>query len=120
MKLIKNKLLPLSFIVLGGLLQVAYAQEATTLADVANALIPEIHSVAPVLAALSYVAGIRSGIKSALKFKEYNETKGQQVKLTVPVVLFVASALFLALPTVINTGITTLGFDKGGQQTFKY
>jgi uncharacterized membrane protein (UPF0136 family) len=120
MKLIKKKIIPFSLIILGGLIQVAYAQEATTLADVANALIPEIHSVAPVLAALSYVAGIMSGIKGALKLKEYNESKGQQVKLTVPIVLIVASAMFLALPTLINTGISTLGFDKGGQQTFKY
>lgn len=95
--------------------------QAETVADIANGLIPQFgNGVAPLLESLSYIFGICLGIKGVLKLKEHNETKGQQVKIHTPIILLVAAAMFLSLPKLIDTGISTFGFDKGGQQTFKF
>jgi Ca2+/Na+ antiporter len=95
--------------------------QSTTLEDVANGLIPQLgNGVGPLLGALSYIFGIAMGVKGAIKLKEHNESKGQQVKLQTPIMFLLASAMFLALPAFINIGISTLGFDKGGEQTFKF
>lgn len=93
---------------------------ADTVADIADALIPQLGGgVAPLLEALSYIFGIALGIKGILKLKEHNETKGQ-IGLSAPIFLLIAAAMFLSLPRLINVGISTFGFDKGGQQTFKF
>lgn len=95
--------------------------QATTVGEIADALIPQFkQGVAPMLSALSYIFGLFLGVRSIFKLKEYNETKGQQVKLHVPIVLLIAAAMFFSLPKLINVGITTFGFDKGGQSTFKF
>ena len=99
------------------LLIFAMPSHAQTVADVANGLIPQVTSVAPVIYIVSYLCGVGFGIKAALKFKEVNESKGQ-VKLSAAIIFLIASALFLALPTLVNSGIEFMGFDTAGQ--FKY
>lgn len=92
---------------------------AQTIATVANGLIPQVSNIGPALAAFSYVCGIVLGIKGILKFKENNESKGQ-VKMGIPIVLCIASALFLSLPKFMNVGIETIGFDRAPQSQFKF
>ena len=93
---------------------------ATTVADVANGLVPQLgNGVAPMLEALSYIFGIVLGIKGVLKLKEVNETRGQ-TKIHTAIVFLIAAALFLSLPKLIDVGIGTFGFDQGGQSTFKF
>ena len=99
------------------LLALAVPSHAQTVADVANGLIPQVTSVAPVIYIVSYLCGVGFGIKAALKFKEVNESKGQ-VKLSAAIIFLIASALFLSLPTLVNSGIEFMGFDTAGQ--FKY
>ena len=96
----------------------AYAQ---TLESVVNSFLDNqyLNNIGALMEAVSYVAGIFFLIKCVLKLKEHNESKGQ-VKFFIPVLYFVAAACFLALPTFVNTGIETFGFDQGGQSTFKF
>ncbi len=90
-----------------------------TIADVANTVIKSIDGVPDLLAAVSYVSGIVCGIKGILKFKEHNESKGQ-VKITVPIILMAASAIFLSLPTIIKMGTQTLGVSGVTEHKTKY
>lgn len=99
------------------LLTLAIPSYAQTVADVADAMIPQISNITPVIGIISYLCGIGFGIKAALKLKEVNESKGQ-VKLSAAIILVVAAALFLALPTFVNTGIEFMGFNTADQ--FKY
>ena len=88
-----------------------------TVATIADGLIPQIKNVIPVVYILSYIAGLVFGIKGALKLKESNESKGQ-VKLSSAIIYFIAAAMFLGLPTLVNTGVEFIGFDT--QSQFKY
>ncbi len=80
-----------------------------TVASIANSVAGNLPGLEDVMVSMSYIFGIVLGIKGILKLKEHNESKGQ-VKLGVPIVLIVAAALFLALPSTIETGKKTLGF----------
>jgi hypothetical protein len=105
------------YLLLLPLLMLAIPSYAQTVADVADGMIPQIKNIAPVIEIVSYLCGIVCGIKAALKFKESNESRGQ-VKISAAIIFAVAAALFLALPTFVNTGIEFMGFDTAGQ--FKY
>lgn len=104
----KNKLI---VIILGFFPLFAVAATGQTVASVANSVTGHLPSVSTLMVSLSYIFGIIFGFKSLLKFKEHNETKGQ-VKLVIPIVMFVASGLFLALPSVIKIGKETVGFTS--------
>ena len=98
-----------------------FAATASTIADIANGLIPQLSGVGGLLEGMCYLFGIGLGIKGILKLKEYNETKGQQIGISSPLWILFAAALFLALPRTITIGINTFGFDQAGQATnFKY
>jgi len=58
-------------------------------------------SATDILSLISYVGGIGFGVKSALKFKEHNESKGQ-VPISQPITLAVVAAALLALPTMLT------------------
>ena len=105
------------YLLLATLLAILMPSHAQTVKDVAEGLIPQIKNVAPVMYIISYLAGVTFGIKGALKLKEASESRGQ-VKITGAIIYVIAAALFLALPTFINTGVEFMGFDTGGQ--FKY
>jgi Ca2+/Na+ antiporter len=98
---------------------VASAQD-TTVATIADSVVDQITQFPDVFGAASYVLGIVIGIKALFKFKEHNETKGQQVKLSVPLVMIAASALFLGLPTVLKMGVDTFGYNQIQGAQFKY
>jgi len=84
---------------------------ASTVEAIAYNILSQIKSIPDLLVALAYVSGIALGIKGILKFKENNETKGQ-VKLTIPIILMVSSALLLALPTLLNVGTESAGYKS--------
>ncbi len=95
------------------------ASTDATVETIANTIIREIDGMPDFLSAFSYVAGVALGIKALLKFKEHNESKGQ-VKMSIPIILIVASALFLGLPTVLRIGIDTAGYQEVQGAKFKY
>lgn len=97
---------------------VASATDATV-ATIADNVVNQIDQVPDVFAAASYLLGIVLGIKAMLKFKENNESKGQ-VKLGIPIVMILASGLFLGLPTVLKMGIDTFGYQQVQGAKFKY
>ena len=105
------------YLLLLPLIMLTMPSHAQTVADVADGLIPQVKNIAPVIEIISYLCGVSFGIKAALKFKESNESRGQ-VKITAAIIFAIAAALFLALPTFVNTGIEFMGFDTAGQ--FKY
>lgn len=82
-----------------------------TIGDIAFCLQDGLNHVPDVMAMIAYVCGIGLGIKSILKFKEANDSKGQ-TKLTVPILLAVASSLLLALPAFLGLGAESLGLNK--------
>lgn len=85
----------------------------TKLADVANNVFNSLSGqsggpgIIPLMEGIAYVVGIGFIIKAAFKLKEHNESKGQ-VKLTVPIVLFVAGAIFVTLPTAVSVVYKTI------------
>lgn len=97
---------------------ISYAQSCQTLDCVANALIPQVEGVFGALMILSYIFGLVFGIKGVLKLKDWNESKGQQTKLSVPIIMLVAAACFITLPSFINLGVETLSLDKAGAKKF--
>lgn len=97
---------------------VASATDATV-ATIADHVVTELDSFPDAFAAISYVLGAVLGIKALLKFKENNESKGQ-VKLGIPIVMIIASALFLGLPTILKMGVDTLGYNQVQGSQFKY
>lgn len=105
------------YLLLISMLLVAMPGHTQTVADIADGLIPQLKNVIPIVYIISYLAGIVFGIKGALKLKESNESKGQ-VKLSSAIIYFIAAALFLGLPTFVNTGIEFVGLDTANQ--FKY
>lgn len=93
----------------------SYAQGTCATVDcIALGLIPQTGAVMNMLGGMSYIFGIVFGIKGAMKLKDYNESKGQQVKLAVPIVMLIAAACFLALPSYMNMGIEALSLDTAG------
>ena len=93
----------------------SYAQGTCATVDcIALALIPQTGAVINTVGGLSYIFGIVFGIKGAMKLKDYNESKGQQVKLAVPIVMIIAAACFLTLPSYMNMGIEALSLDTAG------
>lgn len=117
----KNKIV--SLIVLWMLnINIAYAaQTSATISTIVDGLIPQLTGGVHILIfSISYLIGLFLGYKGVIQLKEIGDRGGQKKPITVPLILLVCSALLLSLPTLINTGITTLGFDTGGQQTFKY
>lgn len=110
-----KKIIILTFLCIMGI-QIADAQ---TIADVGNAILAQIHSVPNLAYGFSYLCGIGLGIKAGLKFKEHHDSQGQ-IKLHVPILYAIGSALLLTIPTVMNTGISSFGFDQAAQKPFKY
>lgn len=94
-----------------------FAQE--TVASLAENVIKEIDGLPDALGAASYVFGIVLGVKAILKFKEHNESKGQ-VKIGIPIVMIIASALFLGLPTVLRVGVDAIGYKSSTNFEYRY
>ena len=105
--------------VLGLAMMMPMVAEAQTVATVANTILGQIKSIPQTIGAISYVCGVFFGVMSAIKLKEHNESKGQ-VKLTAPIIYIIVSVLLLALPTFMNVGMETFGYDKASEATTKY
>lgn len=118
-----NKKSPIKY-VLGAVIIALYSAHAmaatdATVESIARSLIPQLKSVGGLMMIFSYVAGFGMGVMGILKLKEQSESKGQ-IKLMAPVILLVCAALLVVLPTVIDMGIVTIGFNTSGQKTFSH
>ncbi len=92
---------------------VAFAATGQTVASIANSMLGQLPGLESLMVSMSYIFGIILGIKGILKLKEHNESKGQ-VKLAVPIVMIIAAALFLALPSTLETGREAVGLNGKG------
>ncbi len=92
---------------------------SATLGTIADGIVNTVPGILQVMEAGAYIAGIVLGIKGIFKLKEANESKGQ-VKLSVPIIMIIASVILLALPTAINVGIQGFGLNQASQQPFMY
>lgn len=118
-KVFQNKFTKaLSIMGLGAILMLVGidAAQAQDLAGVTSRLKTQIPGIADILSIVAYIAGIGFGIRGALKLKEYNESKGQQVPLSQPIVAFVVAGILLALPTMLSNSTSTI-FGSGSQKT---
>lgn len=99
------------------LVSITMGANAQTIADVANSVKGNIQGIPKVISSICYIAGAVLGVQSALKLKEFNESKGQ-TKLFIPIAFFLGSALLLSLPSVMDVGMGTFGYTK--TKTSKY
>ena len=105
-----------------GLFVLSPEANAQTVADVGEKLIEMVKESYKLFYAISYIIGLVLSIMGILKLKESNESRGQ-TKLAVPIFMLIGGALFIGLPSFVNMGIETFGFDKAGGnggQVFKY
>ncbi len=89
---------------------------AANVGQLASGFKSQLPDLAETLAGISYLAGIGFGIKAAMKFKEYNDSKGQQVPLSQPVFHLLVAAMLVALPSVLTTASETV-FGTGKNTT---
>lgn len=97
------------------------AGDSAGLGNLTSNLRSSANSITDMLSLVSYVVGVGFGIKSALKFKEHNESKGQ-TPISQPIVLLVVAAFLLSLPTlllmakdsVLGTGSSSVSITDGG------
>lgn len=77
----------------------AFAAEAK---DVAGRAKGQIEAFVELLGAAAYILGVGFGIRTAMKLKEYNDSKGQ-VPLSAPMWNGIVAALLIALPSLMST-----------------
>lgn len=85
---------------------VSFAGQCATVDCMINGVLPHMSSVMDLFSTLSYIIGAVFVYKSIIKFKENNESKGQ-VKITIPILYFIAGGLLVSLPYVITKGRET-------------
>lgn len=107
------------FLLISSPLAFAMDTNGATVATLANAVIGSLQKIPDIFAILSYVAGLILGFQGIMKLKEHNESKGQ-VKLSVPITLLIASALFLGLPVVLDMGIVSVGYNQTAQKEWQF
>lgn len=106
----RNSKILAGLIATAGLAMFSEPSQAQTLGDIANAIVQgTLGGVNNLITGGAYLMGVAFGVKAALKLKEHNESEGR-TKLSTPLTLGVVSALLLALPTFLKSGVeTTLG-----------
>lgn len=82
--------------------------QARTLDKVVACVFPQISNLQIMIMAVAYLGGIVLAFKGVMKLKEHHDKKGQ-MSIGIPIVMVVAGALLLALPTAMNFGMITLG-----------
>lgn len=101
----------------------AYAAPSTdaTISTIVDGLIPQLGTgVHPVIFMVAYIIGLFLAYKGVVMLKEIGDRSGQKKPITVPLILIISAVCLISLATLVNTGITTFGFDQGKQETFKY
>ena len=106
----RNSKILAGLIAAAGLAMFSEPSQAQTLGDIANNIVQgTLGVVNNLITGGAYLLGVAFGVKAALKLKEHNESEGR-TKLSTPLTLGVVSALLLALPTFLKSGVeTTLG-----------
>ncbi len=106
----RNSKILAGLIAAAGLAMFSEPSQAQTLGDIANNIVQgTLGGVNNLITGGAYLLGVAFGVKAALKLKEHNESEGR-TKLSTPLTLGVVSALLLALPTFLKSGVeTTLG-----------
>lgn len=89
---------------------------AQTVADVANTVKSSISGIPQFIGVICYIAGIAFGVIAGLKLKEFSESKGQ-VRISAPIIWASASFLLLAMPTLMDVGMSTFGYKKTTRYT---
>lgn len=110
-----NKIAIILFLALASPFMISEAN-ATTVADMANTLLDNVKTLPRFIVVVAYIMGIVCGIQSALKFKEFNESKGQ-VKVSVPIYYAIGSALLIGVPLSLQTGLDSFGYEKTDYST---
>ena len=100
-----------------GLSSYAMAGTCETVDCMIEGFFPHMNAIRDLISTLAYVIGLGLVLKSILKFKEHNESKGQ-VKLTAALLYFVAGGILLGLPTAIKYGQGTVGVKSGNELQF--
>lgn len=102
-----------------GALLLSTGANAQTVADVANTVKDSVKGIPKLIMYICYIAGVALGVQSALKLKEFTESKGQ-VKLFIPIAFFIGSVLLISMPQLMTTGMQTFGYTKSIQPGSKY
>lgn len=95
----------------------AMAGNCDTVDCMIEGFFPHVEAIRTLISTIAYVLGLVFVLKSLIKFKEHNESKGQ-VKITVALLYFIAGGLLLTLPTVVKLGQQTASVKSGGELKF--
>ena len=92
----------------------AFAGDSQNLGDVAKNVTETMTNVAKLISAASYVAGVGFALMGMMKFKAHKDNPAQ-VPLSQPIVLLCIAAGLVFLPSIIETGGSTI-FGSSGKQ----
>lgn len=111
------KAISVLFLMIVGVLfsDVAYAQSgtATDLGSVADNVTGTFDSIAKLITAASYIAGLGFAVGSILKFKAHKDNP-QQITVGVPIALMFVAAALIFLPSMFEVAGNTLFGSEGG------
>ncbi|MFI4937809.1 MAG: type IV secretion protein IcmD [Candidatus Berkiellales bacterium] len=104
-----------ALIALFAISNLVFAQSSQSLGDVAGNVTGTMGSVAKLITAASYVAGVGFALMGMLKFKAHKDNP-TQVPLSQPIVLLAIAAGLVFLPSLIGSGGQTVwgGSQQGG------
>lgn len=91
----------------------AYAENSADLGTVAETITDTFDSLAMLITAGSYIAGLGFAISAILKFKAHKDNP-QQVTVGTPIALLFVAAALIFLPSILGvTGNTLFGVSQG-------
>ena len=90
----------------------AYADSTADIGTVADNVTATFDSMAKLITAASYIAGLGFAVASILKFKAHKDNP-QQITVGVPIALMFVAAALIFLPSFFEVAGNTL-FDDGG------
>ncbi len=92
----------------------AQSSSSLNLGDVATNVTSTFESVAKLITAASYIAGLGFAVGSILKFKAHKDNP-QQITVGVPIALMFVAAALIFLPSMFEMAGNTLFGSSGGE-----
>ena len=104
-----TKLVLLSLLVIAGMFYLGHSYAAETIGQVATRVTGSFRSLAKLITAAAYIAGLGFAVGAVLKFKQHKDNP-TQIPIGTPVALIFIAAALIFLPTLFSvTGVTVFG-----------
>jgi intracellular multiplication protein IcmD len=106
-EVLKSAILAVAAFACIGLATSVFAINGSGVAGVANAVKSNLASIAQLITAIAYVAGMAFGVGAIVKFKAHKDNP-TQVPVGLPIVLLFVAGALLFVPSIFKTAATTL------------